>query len=452
MGKFEYKYDNPEGPVDPATISLHIDGRQEPATREEFYTNYPFYKYWTSDSNARLLSPEGINIYIHIPFCIQICDYCFYMKELIKSKDQVEDYVESLCMEIKMISERYSLAGKKVNSIYVGGGTPSVLTEPQFRKVVETLHKYHRIEDPEFAFEAEPGTFSRNKLEWLRACGVNRISMGVQSFDDEVIRLSSRKHTAAQAINSIRTVQDTGGFEVNIDLLSGLAGESMSSWEASIATAVQQQTDMLTIYKMKTYANTVFFKKGVHSKEIDLPGETQEIAYMQRAMEICFSEGLDLWSTFAFNRKGAQSVYIENTWRGEDMIAYGASSFGKIGSINYQNLNNIPAWSEKVRNNTMPVYRTFSMTYKDMIVKELLLCAARLFSYSKKEFVDKFGFDYFCLIPDVIDQLTDKGYITNDKEELVLTRQGILFGDFVSKTIASSVKNAFARDSIGFAY
>ncbi|HLZ88024.1 MAG TPA: radical SAM protein, partial [Puia sp.] len=234
--------------LQPEEIALNLNGRMELPSREEFYTNYPFYKYWNASNNRKLLSPEGINLYIHIPFCIQICDYCFYMKELIKSKDQVDDYIDSLCLEIKMMSEKFSLGSRRVNSIYIGGGTPSVLTEKQFRKLIETLNRYHLIEDPEFAFEAEPGTFNKSKLEWLKECGVNRISMGIQSFDDEVIRLSSRKHTAGQAINSIAIVKEVGGFELNIDLLSGLAGESMQTWERSVQTALEQETDMLTIY------------------------------------------------------------------------------------------------------------------------------------------------------------------------------------------------------------
>ena len=433
-------------------ITLYSSGQKEFPTREEFYTNYPFFKYWNNDNNEKLLSPEGINIYIHIPFCIQICDYCFYMKELIKSKDQVNEYVDVLCKEIEMVSAQFSLGRRKVNSIYIGGGTPSVLTEPQFRKLIETLHRCHQIENPEFAFEAEPGTFSKNKLEWLKECGINRISMGVQSFDDEVIRLSSRKHTSLQAVNSIKLAQEMGGFELNIDLLSGLAGESMDSWERSVDTALNQETDMLTIYKMKTYANTVFFKKGVHKNEIELPTEVKEIDFMGRAIEKVFSANYQLWSNFAFTRNGCQSKYAENTWRGQDLIAYGASSFGKIGNLNYQNLNNIAQYSEKVNRNILPVYRTYFMSYKDMIVKELLLCSARLFSYKKSEFVDKFGFDYFNLIPETISELVTKGYITGDANELVLTRQGVLFGDFVSKTIAAAVKKVLGKDAIGFTY
>lgn len=433
-------------------IALNVAGKNDAPTREEFYTNYPFFKYWGNENNERLLTPEGINLYIHIPFCIQICDYCFYMKELIKSKDQVDEYVDCLCREIQMVSERFSLARRRVNSIYFGGGTPSVLTEVQLRKIIETLNKYHTIEDPEFSFEAEPGTFNKNKLALYKDCGVNRISMGVQSFDDQIIKLSSRKHTAAQAINSIKIVQDAGGFELNIDLLSGLAGENMDSWMRSVETAIQQDTSMITVYKMKTYANTAFFKKGVHGNEIELPDEIREISFFEKAMDMVLGAGYDMWSTFAFNKNGAASKYIEYTWRGQDMIAYGASSFGKIGNFNYQNLNNTQLYFDRVRNNKIPVYRTFAMSYKDMIVKELLLCAVRLFSYKKTEFINKFGFDYFNLIPEVMDELVRKGYITERTDELVLTRQGVLFGDFVSKTIAGAVKNIFSKDKIAFVY
>ena len=453
MASFKYIETEESGIVrEMADIALPVNGRDELPTREEFYTNYPFFKYWNADNNARLLASEGINLYIHIPFCIQICDYCFYMKELIKSKDQVDEYVDQLCKEIAMVSRRFSLGNRQVNTIYIGGGTPSVLTERQFGKLMEALHAHHKIDQPEFSFEAEPGTFNKSKLEWLKGAGVNRISMGVQSFNDEVIRLSSRKHTAAQAIQSIRTVQEMAGFELNIDLLSGLAGETMDRWQASLETALAQEIDMLTIYKMKTYANTAFFRKGVHSNELTLPGDDEEIAFMTKGIEMSLAAGYQFWTTFAFSRNGVSGKYIEHTWRGQDLIAYGASSFGKLGNFNYQNLNTIQSYFERIRNDQLPIYRTYELSFKDMIVKELLLCGVRLFSYSRKEFTRKFGFDYFNLIPGLIDQLICKGYITASTDELVLTRQGVLFGDFVAKAIASAVKEVFARDTIGFTY
>lgn len=432
--------------------TLLIQGQEEIPTREEFYTSYPFFKYWKGGNAAQALAPAGINIYMHIPFCKQICDYCFYMKELVKSKSQVDQYVDSLCEEIRLVSEMYGLKNRRVDSIYIGGGTPSVLTEQQFRKVIDTLHKYHTLDKPEFTFEAEPGTFTRTKLLWYKENGVTRISMGVQSFVDSIIQLSNRHHTAAQAINSIAMVKEEGGFSINVDLLSGLAGENMDTWNESLNIAMAQPLDMLTIYKMKAYSNTVFFKKGVHKDDIKLPDANEEIGYMRYALHRLQDSGFQRWTTFAFTNNAYRHKYLENTWRGEDLIAYGASAFGKIGNVNYQNINDITSYCKKVSEKQMPVYRTYKLSYKDRIVKELLLCSARLSSYSKKEFIEKFGFDYFNLVPDVIKELKDKGYITDNTEELCLTEQGVLFGDFVSKVLASSVKNVLGKDNIGFIY
>lgn len=431
--------------------SLIFNNVEEIPTRDEFYTNYPFFKYWKKDNNSKLNYEQGINIYIHIPFCIQICDYCFYMKELIKSKDTVDEYIEQLCKEIELVSELYSLRNRQVNTIYIGGGTPSVLTENQFFKIIETLNKYHSIRNPEFTFEAEPGTFVKSKLKWYADGGVNRISMGVQSFDDHIIKLSSRKHSAKQALDSINMLKEAGGFLINIDLLSGLAGENMDSWNKSVDVALSQRVDMLTIYKMKIYANTNFFSKSILNNEVEIPSAAQEIEFMKTALQKVNTAGYFKWSTFAFTIDQKPNQYAENTWRGHDLIAYGASSFGQFQNVNYQNINNMTVYMEKLKNNQQPVYRSFKLSMKDQLVKELLLCS-RLSSYSKNEFMEKYGFDYFNLIPDVINQLIEKDFIYKNYSDLILTDKGVLFSDFVSKIIASNVKNALSKDSIGFTY
>ena len=421
-------------------------------TRDEFYTNYPFYKYWKSENNGELSTQMGINIYIHIPFCIQICDYCFYMKEVIRSKSAVDDYVEALCREIALVSAKFSLQSRPVQSIYIGGGTPSVLTEAQFKRIVDTLHKHHSIDRPEFTFEAEPGTFNRSKLGWYKSAGVTRISMGVQSFNDEIIRLSSRKHTASQAISAIEMVKDAGDFVINIDLLSGLAGETPGTWEGSLDVALKENTDMVTIYKMKTYTNTNFFKKGVHGNEIVLPSAAEEIGFMNQALDKLELTSYRRWSSFAFTNNNYRHAYIENTWRGKDLIAYGVSSFGKIGHVNYQNSNNLGHYQDKINNKELPVYRSYSLSFKEMAVKEILLCVCRLSSYSRREFTKKFGFDYFRFIPQTLVQLKEKGYIDLSDDDLQLTRRGVLFADFVGQVLASEVKNFFQPDNVGFNY
>lgn len=432
--------------------SLSVLDELQAPTREEFYTNYPFFKYWNRENNEELQQPDPINLYIHIPYCIQICDYCFYNKELIKSQDQVNEYVDYLCREIQMVSERYSLKNRLINSIYIGGGTPSVLTEPQFRKLIETLHKYLKVDNPEFTFEAEPGTFREKKIKLYQECGVNRISMGVQAFNDEIIKLSSRHHTVEQAFRSIDIINEVGGIKTNVDLLSGLLGETMSTWNGTLDHALNLDIDMITIYKLKTYANTNFFKKGVMKNEIDLPSAEEEVEYMSHALTRLESSDFQSWTTFAFAKEGTSHSYVERTWRGEDLFAFGVSGFGKIGGLTYQNLNNTKLYYQNIDKEKLPIFRSFKLTHKDQIVRELLLCAIRLNSYTTKEFEQKFGFNYLNFVPDTIEMLSNHGYLHVENDDVVLTKKGILYGDFISKVIAEGVKNRMGADKMDFVY
>ncbi|MEO0553065.1 MAG: coproporphyrinogen-III oxidase family protein [Bacteroidota bacterium] len=419
-------------------------------TRNEFYTNYPYFKYWKSDFNTHLTDPEGLIIYIHIPFCVQICDYCFYMREVLKSPKQMSEYIDTLCEEIKLVSNRFNLLHRKVDAIYIGGGTPSLLKEKQFFRIVDTLHKYHQIKDPEFTVEAEPGTFSSKKLEWYKQGGVTRISMGVQSFDDEIIRLSHRKHTGEMALKAVNMVKDVG-FYSNIDLLSGLAGESMDTWRKSVDTAVQSGVSMLTIYRMINYSNTTFFDKSVRKDQLALPSDQQEVEFMTHAVQKVQNSGYDSWSSYMFVKDNYKHTYTEKSSRGHDHIAYGASSFGKFGNVVYQNSNIVKLYKEKVANGEVPISRSYALSAKDEMIREILLCT-KLFSYTSDEFEVKYGFNYIDLIKDAVVKLEREDYIAIGERGIELTQKGIVFGDYVGMALASSLKNTLALDNISFTY
>jgi len=439
---------------------LHIPGQDRTAlnesypgpqpTRNEFYTNYPYFKYWKNQYNSKLLEPNGLIIYIHIPFCVQICDYCFYMRDLLKSPDQMSEYIDALCEEIRLVSAKFNLAEHPVDSIYIGGGTPSLLKEDQFFRIIDTLHKYHRIANPEFTVEAEPGTFTAKKLEWYKKGGVTRISMGVQSFDDEIIRLSHRKHTREMALKAIDMVKD-GGFYSNIDLLSGLAGETMETWRRSVDTAIQSDVSMLTIYRMINYSNTTFFDKSVRKEELKLPSDQEEAEFMTTAVQKVMNAGYDSWSSYMFVKDKYMHTYTEKSSRGHNHIAYGASAFGKFNNVVYQNSNIVEVYKKKVASAELPIARSYALSAKEEMIREILLCT-KLFSYTSNEFEEKYGFNYINLIKDTIAGLESDNYITVDKTGIRLTEKGIVFGDYVGMLLASSFKNKLAPDNINFTY
>lgn len=427
--------------------NAHLDGVP---TRNEFYTNYPYFKYWKKDFNAQLLEPKGLVIYIHIPFCIQICDYCFYMRDLLKSPEQMTEYMDALCREIELVSAKFNLINIPVESIYIGGGTPSLLKEDQFFRLVDTLHKHHRITNPEFTVEAEPGTFSSKKLEWYKQGGVTRVSMGVQSFDDEIIKLSHRKHTGEMALKAVRMVKDMG-FYSNIDLLSGLAGETAETWAKSVDTAIQSGVSMMTIYRMINYSNTTFFDKSVRKDELELPSDEKEAQFMTDAVQKVLGAGYDSWSSYMFVKDNYKHTYTEKSSRGHDHIAYGASSFGKFGNVVYQNSNNLKMYTEKIERSELPVARSYALSAKDEMIREILLCT-KLFSYTSNEFEQKYGFNYLNLVKDTVSRLEKENYITAGPAGITLTRKGIVFGDYVAMALAADFKEALGPDNINFNY
>jgi oxygen-independent coproporphyrinogen-3 oxidase len=421
-------------------------------TREEFYTNYPSYKYWSVNKSSDLLSAKPINIYIHIPFCVQICNFCYYKTEKIKSQYDIENYVESLCREIELVASKKDYSNTPVDSIYIGGGTPTLLKPKQFTKIVDTLKKYHDISSAEFTLESAAGTFNQEKVECYVENGVNRMSMGVQSFDDEILRLSNRKHVQKLVLSSLELLNKYEGVVVNIDILSGLVGDTHDSFRHTVDEAIKSSVDAITFYKFKTYANTEFYQKSLRNDKIELPTADEEIEFMGSALEALQASEYDMWSTFAFTKNNYKHTYIEKTWRGNDCISYGVSSFGKIGDISYQNTNNLIHYTDSLNKDILPLYRQYKLTLKDMIVKELLLCVARLKSYQKIEFVNKFGFDYFEFLSKEIEYLYSNGFILEETSELTLTNKGVLFADYVGKILAEGFKTKIGKDQYQLIY
>ncbi|GAA0740340.1 radical SAM family heme chaperone HemW [Gaetbulibacter jejuensis] len=421
-------------------------------TREEFYTNYPSFKYWNVNKSSDLFSPEPINIYIHIPFCVQICNFCYYKTEKIKSQYDIENYVESLCKEIALVASKREYSKTPVDSIYIGGGTPTLLKPKQFTRIVDVLKKYHDISSAEFTLESAAGTFNKEKVECYVKNGVTRMSMGVQSFDDEILRMSNRKHVQKLVFNSLELLRGYEGLVVNIDILSGLVGDTHESFSHTVREAINSNVDAITFYKFKTYANTAFYQKSLRNDDIELPSAEQEIEFMESALDILQSSDYSMWTTFAFTKNNYKHTYIEKTWRGKDCVSYGVSAFGKIGNVSYQNTNNLLHYKASIEEGTLPLYRQYKLSLKDEIVKELLLCVARLNSYKKAEFVEKFGFDYFEFLPKEIDFLYTNGFIKEGTDELRLTNKGILFADYIGKVLVDGFKAKIGDDQYQLIY
>lgn len=423
--------------------------REIELSRKGFVSNYPHFRYWRKPAAEKMLAEEPVNIYIHVPFCAQKCAYCYYKTELYSNPAQLEAYVDALCEEIRLAKARFHFGNRPVHSIYFGGGTPSLLKAELLEKIVQTLKENFNIEHPEFNMEAEPRTITEKKVETYKALGVTRMSIGVQSFCDEVIALSGRKHSAEKALKAIETVKGVDkNMVINIDLLSGLAGETNETWLKSIDTAIGTGVENITVYRMEVYLNTEFFNKSVRKKQIQLPSEAEEIRFMELAMERFGAADYRPWSFFTFTPGGGHHHhYAGNIWKGEDCFAFGSSGFGQLGNYNYQNSADLGSYISLIGDGKLPIIRAHRITSKDMMVKDIML-GMKLASFDRGRFVEKHGFDFCDVISDTVEELRDGGFIRLEDDLIVLDRKGILYGDYVGKRLAFAMKKYLGLDAL----
>jgi len=417
-------------------------------SRKDFVTNYPHFRYWKKNAAEEMMTPEPLNIYIHVPFCMQKCAYCYYKTETFKNKAELAAFAKALEKEIEIISNRFNLQKRKVNSIYIGGGTPTLLDEDMINGVVESLHRNFTLDNPEFTMEAEPRTINAKRVKVYKDLGVNRISIGVQSFHDEIIKLSGRNHTSDKALKAIETVQEAGDFALNIDLLSGLAGETNETFAQSVETAIKLNVHNITVYRMEVYLNTDFFKQSVRKKLVELPTEEKEMEFIKIAFEKFNASNYKPWSFFTFTREGKfHHQYASNLWHGEDCCAIGPSAFGMFGRFHYQNTSSIESYYSTIESNDLPAIRGYKMSAKDIMLKDLLL-GLKMEKFDLNHFHEKHGFDLSYLIKDTVDELTQKGFITIQDGILHQSLDGLLYGDYVGKRLANALKIHFGGDEL----
>jgi oxygen-independent coproporphyrinogen-3 oxidase len=286
-------------------------------------------------------------------------------------------------------------------------------------------------------------TISKSKMEVLAQLGVNRLSMGVQSFDDKVIKLSGRGHDEKQAYRAIEIAQKAGQgkWAINIDLLSGLAGETNETWRNSLECAINTGVESITVYKMEAFANTEVYKLGVREEVVHLPSDEQEIQFMQYAMDRFAQANYQPWSYFTYTKNNSdRSEYIANIWQGMDFYGLGVSAFGCLEDSILQNSSDTDKYSAMIAAGELPLARGYRFTGLDLMVRDVLL-GMKLLRLDLKKFQKRHGFRLEFLCSDLLTKLQREDFITISQQHIELTAKGILYGDYVGQTLADYIKS-----------
>jgi len=411
-------------------------------SRRGFITNYPNVTQWKSLDAAEMNSTAPLNLYVHIPFCAQQCSYCYYRVIVGASRNDMNRYADVLAKELEMAIDAYQLRDRPLASIYFGGGTPSMLQRDQLVQITQTIKdSFPNIsEDLEFTIEGEPVTMTQKTVDAFSdlPLPVTRISMGVQSLDDNVIQHTQRKDTAAKVIQAIQRAQ-TVCANVNIDLMSGLAGDTMPTWQNSVNKALDTGVESITVYKTEVYANSQYYKE-LRKDAIHLPDDDEEFAYNEYAMDAFDKANYKPWSFFAFTKDGKyEHVHAPRLWRGEDYLPLGTSAFGKIGDQLFQNTNDPEKYMQSIEAGQFSINRGHRLTPKDKMVRAALL-GMKLMKLDLDNYANTFGFRLEKLCEPTVNEMLENGIITINGSELAMTRKGMLHGDFVGKQLGKALQ------------
>lgn len=295
-----------------------------------------------------------MHLYIHIPFCHRICPYCSFYKHTPGNTD-MKRFIDALLKEASM-----RLPGHPpVTTVYFGGGTPSMLSSTHLARLVEGLKAYANLSSiEEFSFEANPATFTAKKVCQWKNLGITRISLGIQSWDPGFLSMLGRTHTPEQARESIRLLRQAGMPQVNVDLMFSLPGQSIASWQDTLATTLEQNPDHISTYNLTYEEDTDFYRQ--HAAGLMESDMERDAAMFELAHNMLTEAGYRHYETSNYAREGALSRHNLAYWQGEDYIGLGPGAYSTVGRIRSFNTSDTTAYMDALlERNLVPEQREY---------------------------------------------------------------------------------------------
>ena len=366
-------------------------------------------------------------IYIHIPFCRQACRYCDFHFNV--SLGYKKEMVDSIIKEIG--DRRNDLDGEIIETIYFGGGTPSVLEFIEIKDIFSAIYTNHKLsEEPEISFEANPDDLNPDYLNILRESGINRLSIGIQSFFDRDLKLMRRIHTAQQSIQAIKDSRKAGFTNISIDLIYGLPGQEEGEWEENLNTALESGIQHISAYHLTYEPRTVFDhwrKKG----KLTPIGEDQSLRQFETLIKKTSERGFDHYEISNFALAGFISKHNSNYWNQVNYIGVGPSSHSYNGKRRRWNIANNLKYMQAVKNGDNSYYDFEDLTLQDLYNEYMLTSLRTSRGADLTEISKRFGIKYLDYIRMKAPELIGRRVLEENDNKLKLSDKGIFIADFI---------------------
>jgi oxygen-independent coproporphyrinogen-3 oxidase len=384
------------------------------------------------------MSREPLSIYVHIPFCTLKCSYCDF-NSYAGLEELVEPYVDALIAEMGLWS-RYA-RGRPVATVFFGGGTPSLLPIPQVERIVSAMRdRFTVAAEAEVTLEANPGTVDGEYLRRLLALGVNRLSLGVQSFHDDELTALDRIHSAAEAEEAYRWAREAGFRRVNLDLIYGLPYQTPESFGRTLARVIELKPDRLAVFN---YAHLPRIKK--HQRLIPeeaLPSPAERLAILKGTIEQLTDAGYAYIGMDHFARPDDELAIAQREGRlyrnfqgystkaGCDLIAFGMSAISQVRDVYAQNDKDLRAYESTVARGSLPTVRGYRLSAEDRMRRDLITRIMCNFRVDIKDFERQYEIDFRSHFADALEGLSElesDGLVELNADALVVTQPGRLF-------------------------
>ena len=403
-----------------------------------FISNYPPYSFWKADYVGEALAAlerppvpgTPLGVYHHIPFCRKRCHFCYFRVYTDKNAEEIEKYLDASLRELALYADRPIIGGRRPSFVYFGGGTPSYLSVRQLAALSEGMKRLLPWDGAEeVTFECEPGTLTEPKVRFLREMGVTRLSLGVEHFDPDILRINGRAHREVEIGRSYDWIRSAGFPQVNIDLIAGMMGDTDEKWQEAVEKALALEPDSLTIYQMEIPYNTTIYQdmKAQGHEVAPVAGWTTKRKWVRSAFEQFEARGYTVSSAYTAVKDAGRTkfLYRDQLWQGADLLALGVASFGHLSGTHYQSEHNWGPYIQRLEKGELPIHRALTSTDEERMIRELIL-QFKLGHVSAAYFRRKFGVELQERFAGHLSALRQEGYLTENGDDLRLNRDGLL--------------------------
>jgi len=371
------------------------------------------------------MQKKPTSAYVHIPFCTQICYYCDFSKVFIKNQP-VDSYLEHLLEEF----QSYDI--QKLRTLYIGGGTPTALSAPQLEILLKGLTKNLDLSSlEELTIEANPGDLDADKIAVLKNSAVNRVSLGVQTFDDKMLKKIGRSHLEKDIYENIDRLRLAGFDNISIDLIYALPGQTMEQVKDNVAKAIGLDIPHMSLYSLILENHTVFMNRMRRGK-LPLPKEELEAEMFEYIIAALERAGFEHYEISNFSKLGFESRHNLMYWDNAEYYGIGAGASGYVNGVRYKNHGPIRHYLSAVEEGNARITEEH-LSQKEQMEEEMFLGLRKKSGVSMARFEEKFGRSFDGLYGETVRDLVQQGLMQIEGDRVRMTKRGLFLGDTVAE-------------------